>query len=161
MAEHSSTLVQVEVRCDRTAPFAVRQVLRKLDSLGQVLGDLVLIASELVSNAVLYSGCSKEDVIKVRLDRARDHLLLSVWDPGVSGRSATVAVAEQRAFGGFGLRLVERLARCWGTERADGYRVWAEVALSAPTRRGTRPLQTVTKAPSASAKSNSSCRRIK
>jgi anti-sigma regulatory factor (Ser/Thr protein kinase) len=95
-----------------------------------VLGDLLLIASELVSNAVLYSGCSNEDVITVRLDRAQDHVLLSVWDPGLSGRSAAIAVAEQRSSGGFGLWLVERLARRWGTERADRYRVWAEVGVN-------------------------------
>jgi anti-sigma regulatory factor (Ser/Thr protein kinase) len=132
VAEEFSTLVEVEVLCDRTAPYAVRQALAKLDSLGSVLGDLLLIASELVSNAVLYSGCSTEDVITVRLERAADHVLLSVWDPGVSGRSATVAVAEQRSFGGFGLWLVEQLAHRWGTERAEGYRVWAEVAVNGP-----------------------------
>jgi anti-sigma regulatory factor (Ser/Thr protein kinase) len=131
VAEESSVLVEVEVLCDRGEPFAVRKVLAKLDSLGRVLGDLLLIASELVTNAVLYSGCSNEEVIRVRLDRARDHVLLSVWDPGVSGRSAAVAMAEQRSSGGgFGLWLVARLARRWGTERAEGYRVWAEVAVS-------------------------------
>ena len=134
VAEESSTLVQIELLCDRAAPFAVRRVLGKLDSLGGVLGDLLVIASELVTNAVLYSGCSNEDVIRVRLDRAQDHVLLSVWDPGVSGRRAAVAVAEQRSSGGgFGLWLVARLARRWGTERAEGYRVWAEVAVTGPT----------------------------
>lgn len=139
VGEKPSTLVQVEVVCDRTAPSAVRQALMKLDSLGRVLADLVLIASELVTNAVLYSGCSDEDVIRVRLDRAQDHVLLSVWDPGVSGRSAAVAVAEQRSSGGLGLRLVERLARRWGVERAEGYRVWAEVAVTGPTSGKPRP----------------------
>jgi anti-sigma regulatory factor (Ser/Thr protein kinase) len=133
MAEQLSTLVEVEVVCDRTAPYAVRRALAKLDSLGRVLGDLLLIASELVSNAVLYSGCSNKDLITVRLDRAPDHVLLSVWDPGLSGRSAAVALAEQRSAGGFGLWLVERLARRWGTERADGYRVWAEVGVGGST----------------------------
>ena len=133
----------------------MRRALGKLDSLGRVLGDLLLIASELVTNAVLYSGCSNEDVISVRLDRAGDHVLLSVSDPGMSGRSAAVAATDRRSYGGgFGLWLVERLARRWGTDRAKGYRVWAEVALSARTRRGTRPLQTVTQAPLASASSN-------
>jgi anti-sigma regulatory factor (Ser/Thr protein kinase) len=103
-----------------------------MDSLGWVLGDLVLIASELVTNAVLYSGCSEQDMIQVQLDHGGDHLLLSVTDPGRSSRSAAVAVAEQRSFGGRGLWLVEHLARRWGAERAKGYRVWAEVPLSGP-----------------------------
>src|SRR5690242_20018170 len=76
VAEKLSRLVRVEVLCDRGAPFAVRQALAKLDSLGQVFDDLVLIASELVTNAVLYSGCSSEDVIRVRLDGDEDHVLL-------------------------------------------------------------------------------------
>jgi anti-sigma regulatory factor (Ser/Thr protein kinase) len=120
----------------------VRQALAKLDSLGGVLGDLVLIASELVTNAVLYSGCSSEDVIRVRVDRAKDHVLLSVWDPGVSGQSAAVSVAKQRSSssGGFGLWLVERLSRRWGTERAESYRVWAELAVSGPTSGEARPV---------------------
>jgi len=139
VAEDLSTVVEVEVRCDRSAPYAVRRVLSKLDSLGRVLGDLLLIASELVSNAVLYSGCSTDDVITVRLERAENHVRLSVCDPGVSGRSAAVAVAEQRSSGGFGLWLVERLARRWGTERAEGYRVWAEVALSGLPPTGPSP----------------------
>ena len=120
----------------------MRQALAKLDSLGGVLGDLVLIASELVTNAVLYSGCSSEDVIRVRVDRAKDHVLLSVWDPGVSGQSAAVAVAKQRSSssGGFGLWLVERLSRRWGAERTAGYRVWAELAVSGPTSGEARPV---------------------
>ena len=132
-------MVQVEVLCDRAAPFAVRQALKKLDSLGRVLGDLLLIASELVTNAVLYSGCSDEDVISVRLDRAGDHVLLSVLDPGMSGRSAEVAATQRRSYGrGFGLWLVGRLARRWGTDRAKGYRVWAEVVVTGPTAFGPR-----------------------
>jgi anti-sigma regulatory factor (Ser/Thr protein kinase) len=127
-----SPLAQVEVRCDQTAPRVVRQALTTLDSLDRVLGDLLLIASELVTNAVLYSGCSERDMIQVQLVHRGDHLLLSVTDPVRSSRSAALAVAEQRSFGGRGLWLVEHLARRWGAERAKGDRVWAEVPLSEP-----------------------------
>jgi anti-sigma regulatory factor (Ser/Thr protein kinase) len=95
-----------------------------------VLGDVKLIASELVTNAVLYSGCTEDDEIELRLDRTNRHLLLSVLDPGRSGNSAVLAVGEQRASGGMGLLVVEQLASRWGAERSDGYRVWAEVPLS-------------------------------
>jgi anti-sigma regulatory factor (Ser/Thr protein kinase) len=112
-----------------------RRALTALDSPGCVLGDVKLIASELVTNAVLYSGCTEEDEIELQLDRTNQHLLLSVIDPGRSGNSAALAVSAQRASGGMGLFVVDQLASRWGAERADRYRVWAEVSL--PTRPAT------------------------
>lgn len=96
-----------------------------------MLGDVTLIASELVTNAVLYSGCTEEDEIELQLERTNQYLLLSVIDPGRSGDSATVAISQQRASGGMGLSIVDQLASRWGAERSDGYRVWAEVPLGA------------------------------
>jgi anti-sigma regulatory factor (Ser/Thr protein kinase) len=102
----------------------VRRALTELDSPG---GDLTLIASELVTNAVLYSGCTEDDEIEVHLDRTNAHLRLSVIDPGRSGSSAGV-VNEERASGGLGLFVVDRFASRWGAERSDRYRVWAEMS---------------------------------
>jgi two-component sensor histidine kinase len=132
-------IVHVEIPCDEVAPRTVRRMLRNVDSIGPARGDLLLIASELVTNAVVYSGCSEEDVISIRLDAALGHVLLSVSDAGGSGRSAAVAVAEQRSCGGLGLRLVDRLARRWGAERGERYRVWAEVGLTVPLDRNGGP----------------------
>jgi anti-sigma regulatory factor (Ser/Thr protein kinase) len=94
-----------------------------------MIGDVMLIASELVTNAVLYSGCNEEDEIELRLERTDGHLRLSVLDPGRSTQSARVAVDEQRASGGLGLFVVEQLASRWGADRSERYRVWAEVPL--------------------------------
>jgi anti-sigma regulatory factor (Ser/Thr protein kinase) len=94
---------------------------------------MALIASELVTNAVVYSGCTEEDEIELHVDRTNQHLLLSVLDPGRSGNSAVLAVSEQRDSGGLGLFVVEQLASRWGAERSDRYRVWAEVSV-APSR---------------------------
>ena len=96
------------------------------------MGDVILIASELVSNAVLHSGCTSADTLAVQVDRTGDRLVVSVADPGLSGRTAAVAVAEQRAAGGLGLWIVEQVARAWGAERTQGYRVWAELSLAVP-----------------------------
>ncbi len=90
----------------------------------------MLIASELVTNAVLYSGCTEEDEIELHLERTDSHLRLSVLDPGRSAKSAKVAIDEQRASGGMGLFVVEQLAARWGADRSDRYRVWAEVPLT-------------------------------
>jgi anti-sigma regulatory factor (Ser/Thr protein kinase) len=100
-----------------------------LEALGRIVGDLILIASELVTNAVLYSGCTETDEIELRLEQTNGHLRLSVLDPGRSAQSARVAIDEQRASGGMGLFVVEQLASRWEADRSECYRVWAEVAL--------------------------------
>jgi serine/threonine-protein kinase RsbW len=112
--------------CDSQAPTAVREVLRQLE-IGWVLGDAMLVASELVTNAVIHSGCAPEELIEVRLELNRDRLLISVRDPGSSGTGVRLR-EDDDAFGGMGLRVVEQLARRWSSERGDGHRVWAELA---------------------------------
>lgn len=93
------------------------------------MGDVMLVASELVTNAVVHSGCHSDDVVSVELRLEPEAVLCSVSDPGRSGEEAEPAPYE-RLHGGFGLRVVEQLASRWGRERLDGgrYRVWAELA---------------------------------
>jgi anti-sigma regulatory factor (Ser/Thr protein kinase) len=88
----------------------------------------MLVASELVTNAVSHSLCTEEDFLSVQI--ARDgRLRIAVLDPGVSGGSAEIA-DRPIELGGLGLKVVEQLAASWGTERSDaGYRVWAELQL--------------------------------
>ena len=101
-----------------------------MDTVGWVMGDLMLIASELVTNAVLHSGCTEDDDVVVRLERTDGHLRLSVVDPGRTTKSARAAIDEERASGGIGLFLVEQLASRWGAERSERYCVWAEMPAS-------------------------------
>jgi hypothetical protein len=55
--------------------------------------------------------------------------VISVLDPGHSGRRAEVAPRDEAAIGGLGLRVVDAIAVDWGTERDHGYRVWAALTL--------------------------------
>lgn len=89
----------------------------------------MLVASELVTNAVLHSGCASDHRLKVRATLQRDRLLISVHDPGISGASVQPRRPEHSALGGWGLQIAEQLAERWGSERPDGYRVWAELAV--------------------------------
>ena len=89
--------------------------------------DGLLVASELVSNAVQHSGCTGVHDLRVDIGRRRDSLLISVHDPGLSGDAAGLVGSEPSEPGGWGLRLIERLSLRWGSERPDGYRVWAEL----------------------------------
>jgi anti-sigma regulatory factor (Ser/Thr protein kinase) len=120
--------------CAPSASAAVRDELSGLDELGWILGDVMLVATELVNNAVVHSGCGPQDDLQVRASRRAGRLTVSVRDPGLSGSQAGSTPPMDVQVGGWGLHIVDALCERWGEERADGYRVWAELNL--PTRDG-------------------------
>jgi anti-sigma regulatory factor (Ser/Thr protein kinase) len=127
MPAPDSDLLRLQVPCDRQAPAVVRGALHdRFREHARVVGDAILVASELVANAVLHSGCSEEESIQVRVSLGRDRLLIRVRDPGASGREARAR--DYSPFGGWGLQIVEQLTDRWGSERGDGHLVWAEMA---------------------------------
>jgi PAS domain S-box-containing protein len=91
------------------------------------LGDTAeLLASELVTNALLYT----EGPISVRLQRDRT-LLCEVCDG--SETIPRLRLNTQDDDGGRGLHLVKELSSRWGTRRTTtGKTVWFELALSSP-----------------------------
>jgi anti-sigma regulatory factor (Ser/Thr protein kinase) len=120
----------VDVPCDLMAPAVVREAITQADELAAVLDDATLVASELVTNAVIHSGCAEDEVIEVRVSRNTRALVISVRDPGASGGRAEMVEGDRGGYGGFGLRVVDAVAQRWGAERSEGYRVWAELALA-------------------------------
>ncbi len=126
-----SELLSLDIPCDRHAPAAVRDALGEVHDGGWQLDDGLLVASELVTNAVRHSGCEPDHTLQVSVDLARDALRISVHDPGLSRRRAQPRTSEATEPGGWGLRIVEQLATRWGAERPDGYRVWAEIPVVA------------------------------
>jgi anti-sigma regulatory factor (Ser/Thr protein kinase) len=91
-----------------------------------------LIASELVTNAVMHSGCGPDDRINLYVRLGQDRLRITVHDPGASNRTPQVAPEGDGSRGGLGLRVVQQIALGWGTEQADGRYVWAEIRMSHP-----------------------------
>jgi len=78
------------VGCDQYAPRAVRASMKRLPVFGGARDDAILVASELVTNAVRHSLRGPEDLLEVRI--AWDgQLRISVLDPGGSGRRAEIA----------------------------------------------------------------------
>lgn len=128
MREPVAELLSMKLPCDAQAPGAVRHALGRSQDIGWVRGDATLVASELVTNAVLHSGCSEDQMIEVRVDVRAERLRISVRDPGASGHEATVRSGQP--VGGWGLQIVDQLAERWGSERAEGYQVWAELGPS-------------------------------
>jgi anti-sigma regulatory factor (Ser/Thr protein kinase) len=89
----------------------------------EVLDAAVLLTSELVTNAVLYSA----GTINVDVDLDLSAIRVEVAD--TSGESPAPRDAVSEATSGRGLHLVEALARAWGVERQpdDGKVVWFEL----------------------------------
>jgi anti-sigma regulatory factor (Ser/Thr protein kinase) len=106
----------------------VRAALSQIKELGAAREDAILVASELVTNAVVHSGGSPADTIQVRTVLVRGDVSISVHDPGLSDDTPHLRDANVLQASGHGLRIVKQLARRWGFERDCGYRVWAELA---------------------------------
>lgn len=120
-------VLSLEVSCDPHAPKVVRKALTAVFDGGWSLDDGLLVASELVTNAVRHSGCVVAHNLRVDVSRREGCLLIAVHDPGLSGEAAEPVRSERSAPGGWGLALIEQLSVRWGSERPDGYRVWAEL----------------------------------
>jgi hypothetical protein len=83
---------------------------------------LVLVASELVTNALLHARTP----LTLSLERHRDHVRIGVQD--ASPAPAALRRYRSDALTGRGLAVVAALSRRWGVEAApDGKVVWAEL----------------------------------
>lgn len=83
--------------------------------------DIVIVAGELVVNAVLHSGVAQE----LRLRRTRHRVVLEVLDR--SPRTPKPRPADPEAESGRGLHLVAQLADRWGARPLEGGKsVWCE-----------------------------------
>src|ERR1700761_6663306 len=120
-------LVEVSVRCDEAAPAVVRAAISAVAGFDEMaLADAKVVASELVTNAVVHSQCTEEELLSVRVS-GNGWLRISVVDPGRSSRAAEIS-DRQLGLGGLGLQLVRELASRWGSERRpQGYEVWADL----------------------------------
>jgi anti-sigma regulatory factor (Ser/Thr protein kinase) len=94
-----------------------------------VLDDVLLVASELVTNAVMHSGCAPGETITLEAAYGAGCVRIAVHDPGHAG-GVPASPAEPPAHGGgLGLRLVSRIACHWGVGQPPGRLVWAELAV--------------------------------
>ncbi len=130
MEVNSEELLALHLPCDPEAPAAVRAALAEQEDLGWILGDAMLVASELVTNAVLHSGCGSEHVLHITAGIRGGCVRICVEDPGLAGGSVTQLAVSEFSDGGIGLLIVDQLVDRWGAERDGGYRVWAELALT-------------------------------
>lgn len=124
--------LRLSLERDRWAPSLARAAVKEFTQESEIdctEGTLMLLVSELVSNAVLHSNAppASEILLCARL-LDRGAVRVEVID-----RGSGFAVGPRdpaRANGGFGLHLVDRQANRWGVDRAGGTRVWFELARS-------------------------------
>jgi PAS domain S-box-containing protein len=104
-----------------------REAMASWALLEDVAETATLLASELVTNALLHG----DGVVELRLRLTRDRLVLEAEDAGLHMPRRRRAELDEE--GGRGLHLVATLADRWGARQTDdGKVVWAELDLSVP-----------------------------
>jgi hypothetical protein len=142
LAHHGpKRLLFLALRCEPSAPRSARIALGSVLHPGQPHDDAALVTSELVTNAVQFSGCTVAERITLTVARRGDCLRIAVHDPAHTAQEPHQREPSQQRIGGQGLRIVAQLARSWGVEaRGNGRTVWAElpgpVSVEEPTARG-------------------------
>lgn len=109
-------------------PQAVRDARGALDAIAGAfpshrLHDASVCLSELVSNAIQHAGTRGELQLTLALERGR--LRVEVADPGRGFAPGPSAKGDE---GGWGLRIVDKLADDWGVESGERTVVWFEMA---------------------------------
>ena len=91
-------------------------------SLGQTI---VLLVSEVVSNAVRHSSASPDSAIALQAVVSEQAVRVAVTD---AGAGFTPRPRDPERIGeGYGLYLLEKAASSWGVERGGGTTVWFEL----------------------------------
>jgi anti-sigma regulatory factor (Ser/Thr protein kinase) len=107
----------------RTALSALNGDLHLISS--ERLGDAQLLVSELVTNAV---RVSTTDPVRLSVHATADTLRVEVTNSGPPFSPAALPSPTYQRAGGWGLRIVDVIAKRWGVEPTnDGVRVWFEL----------------------------------
>ena len=114
------------------AALARRAVLDRDGSLPErVREDVLLLVSELVTNAVRHGGAGADHSLELDLELSQRHVRVEVGDPG-SGSGAPDLPTVSPEVGGWGLRMVDQVADEWGVSSGGpGTRVWFEIRFAA------------------------------
>ena len=124
-------LLHIDLDRDRSAPTVARDAVSQF---GEVVGpgrldDLRLLTSEVVTNAVKYGGAGS---LRLHVALKSDRLRVEITDQGTGFDAEGTAAARDREdlerVGGWGLPIVETLAREWGSFEGSTH-VWFEFEL--------------------------------
>jgi anti-sigma regulatory factor (Ser/Thr protein kinase) len=97
-----------------------------------VRDDLLLLVTELVTNAVRHGGVGPERSLGIQLRRRPGRVRVEVVDP-TAGFTPVHARAKGGESGGWGLFLLDRIADRWGIRRlGSGTCAWFELRFEEP-----------------------------
>jgi anti-sigma regulatory factor (Ser/Thr protein kinase) len=97
--------------------------------------DIMLVVSELVTNAVRHAGAGEAETISLRVGRSPGAVRIEVRDEQPALEPRQLVGKDAPATGGLGLVVVDALCD-WGTEQRDRHKtVWAEYPLEAASQR--------------------------
>jgi anti-sigma regulatory factor (Ser/Thr protein kinase) len=125
----TTLLLRLRLPCEPSAPRRAREALAELEAIESVRDDVLLVASELATNAVMHSGCSAGEEFELSAEQRDGCVRITVRDPGHHGGEPRRRAPDPTRPGGMGLAVVEQVARDWGSERGSWLRVWADLAL--------------------------------
>jgi anti-sigma regulatory factor (Ser/Thr protein kinase) len=112
-----------DIASPRQARVLARELLaEQLD--GRRVNDLLVLVTELVTNAVRHAGLGPTDSIELRLSAAAGVVRAEVHDPGPGFEPVE---REPGPGGGFGLVLLRTLSDRWGISAAGPTCVWFEI----------------------------------
>ena len=120
-----SKTLTFDIDRDFTAPANARRAVEHFGAIldPEVVPDVRLLVSELISNSVKYGGEGRVQLILQSEDRR--HVRVEVVDQGV-GFVPTVRDRPKTEPGGWGLHLVEALTQRWGVFDGSTH-VWFEI----------------------------------
>ena len=121
-----SATVSVELPRDARAPSLARRALDDLEgSLDpDVLPDVRLLVSELITNSVKYGG---NGPVRLEVQASEESVRAEIIDQGV-GFTPVTRDDDLDRVGGWGLHLTEHLTSRWGTYEGSTH-VWFEIDL--------------------------------
>jgi anti-sigma regulatory factor (Ser/Thr protein kinase) len=111
------------------APARARRLVRCLDGGAELVENLELLVTELVTNSVRHAGVAPDGWVELELRADDDMVRVEVIDPGRGFDPARVGASQPVRGSGWGLVLVERIARRWGVHHDALTRVWFELPL--------------------------------
>ena len=128
----ASDPAELELVLDRTvqapalARYAVTERCEQLGVDGSLAQSLILLVSEVVSNAVRHSPADPDEPVGLDATFGQGSIRVTVTDGGEG--FTPLPRDPESARDGYGLYLLEKVAESWGVESCGDTKVWFELA---------------------------------
>lgn len=129
MSRSSPGILRLRVRCDLSAPRRVRRALERVDVIGPIRDDALLVASELATNALRCAQSEGGGELELVAELVPDGVRIAIGDAAEPDPKDGPRPASEVEHDRIALAIVRAIARRWGAERLDGQRSWAVLAI--------------------------------